>query len=236
MKRMIALSAAGLLPAIVDGFALRSHPSHRHRDGNAWTRLYSDAVAAESSSASSSSSSSGGGNDAAVHIDTKEAVKLFGRLAEKYIMLDASAGMCCYSACSDCEYREPGGGYRMADQSSARPTWIPCYDTRIFASQGKEHTTKWNLEIFTDGRPVVTKDEFVERLLRMTFVPPLGGPYLSASAATIEDDAAASALFDVLAGGNEKLTRHRMGKEMKNLANGEEGLTWPMFSAALDVR
>jgi hypothetical protein len=25
----------------------------------------------------------------------KEAVKLFGRLAEKYIMLDASAGMCC---------------------------------------------------------------------------------------------------------------------------------------------
>ena len=30
----------------------------------------------------------------------KEAVKLFGRLAEKYIMLDSSGGMCCYSACS----------------------------------------------------------------------------------------------------------------------------------------
>jgi hypothetical protein len=33
-------------------------------------------------------------------IAPKEAVKLFGRLAEKYIMLDSSGGMCCYSACS----------------------------------------------------------------------------------------------------------------------------------------
>ena len=35
-----------------------------------------------------------------VTVDPKEAVKLFGRLAEKYIMLDSSGGMCCYSACS----------------------------------------------------------------------------------------------------------------------------------------
>jgi len=32
--------------------------------------------------------------------EPKEIVKLFGRLAEKYIMLDDSGGMCCYSACS----------------------------------------------------------------------------------------------------------------------------------------
>lgn len=37
---------------------------------------------------------------AAIQTDPKEAVKLFGRLAEKYIMLDASAGMCCYSGCT----------------------------------------------------------------------------------------------------------------------------------------
>ena len=35
-----------------------------------------------------------------VATDPKEAVKVFGRLAEKYIMLDSSGGMCCYSACS----------------------------------------------------------------------------------------------------------------------------------------
>jgi hypothetical protein len=45
----------------------------------------------------------------AIIIEPKEAVKLFGRLAEKFIMLDSSGGMCCYSACSDCEYRLPGG-------------------------------------------------------------------------------------------------------------------------------
>ena len=36
----------------------------------------------------------------AVTVDPKEAVKIFGRLAEKYIMLDSSGGMCCYSACT----------------------------------------------------------------------------------------------------------------------------------------
>ena len=191
--------------------------------------LRSEAVAAEASSSSV-------GGAAAVQIDPKEAVKLFGRLAEKYIMLDASAGLCCYSGCSDCEYREPGGGYRMADQSSARPKWIPCYDRREFASQGKEHATRWSVEIFADGKPVVTKDQFVERVVNMKFVPPLGGPFLSASAASIEDVSAAAAFFDVLAGENEKLTRYRMEKEMKSLANGEEGLTWAMFSAALGAK
>ena len=41
-----------------------------------------------------------------VVIDPKEAVKLFGRLAEKYIMLDASGGMCCYSACTGKSFAE----------------------------------------------------------------------------------------------------------------------------------
>ncbi|KAL3777045.1 hypothetical protein ACHAW5_005034 [Stephanodiscus triporus] len=213
MRRTL-LSAACLLPVTVNGF-VGSPSSNRHASGS--MSLHSEAVAAESS------------------IAPKEAVKLFGRLAEKYIMLDASAGMCCYSGCTDCEFREPGGGYRMADQSSARPKWIPCYDRREFLAQGKEHTTKWSVEIFADGIPVVTKDQFVERVVGMEFAPPLGGPYLAASAAAIEDESAASALFDLLAGDNEKLTKFRMEKEMKALANGEEGLTYAMFSAALGV-
>ncbi len=123
----------------------------------------------------------------------------------------------------------------MADQSSARPKWIPCYDERKFEVQNKEHTTKWSTEIFTEG-PAVTKEQFVERVINMDFAPPLGGPYMAASAAGIEDESAAAALFDVLAGEKEKLTRHRMGKEMKVLSNGEEGLTWAMFSAALGAK
>ena len=73
---------------------------------------------------------------------------------------------------SDCEFREPGGGYRMADQSSARPKWIPCYERREFKSHGKEHTTKWSSVIF-DGVLFVTKDEFVEKIKQMEFIQKL---------------------------------------------------------------
>ena len=166
-------------------------------------------------------------------IDPKEMVKLFGRLAEKYIMLDESGGMCCYSACSDCEFRLPDGGYRMADQSSSRPKWIPVYEERKFEGLGKEHIAKWKTEIFTNG-PAVTKDEFVSALTGMDYVPPLGGPYLAASAGKELDNAkAAERLFDLLAGGKEKLARHRMSVQLKEIANGEQGLTWPAFSSSL---
>ena len=88
----------------------------------------------------------------------------------------------------------------------------------------------------THNNKAVTKEEFVSRVINMQFAPPLGGPYLAASAATIEDESAAASLFDILAGEKEKLTKHRMGKEMKSLANGEEGLTWVNFSAALGAK
>lgn len=164
-------------------------------------------------------------------IEPKEAVKIFGRLAEKYIILDPSAGMCCYSACTDCEYRLPGGGYIMADQSASRPKWIPIYEKRSYNEN--DHVTNWSTNIFTDG-PAVTKDEFIENIRQMKFTPPLGGPYVGASAAAIEDYTALAFLFDsLIAEGKEKLTKHRMSIRMKELANNEEGLSWPNFSGIL---
>lgn len=170
-----------------------------------------------------------------VSVDPKEAVKLFGRLAEKYIMLDDSGGMCCYSACSDCEFRLPDGGYRMADQSAARPKWIPVYEHRAFESQGKEHTSKWSTEIFSEG-PAVSKEEFVAKVTNeLAYAPSLGGPYLSASGAAIDDDTLVGKLFDLLAGDKEKLTKHRMSTRMKEIAGiEEEALTWPTFLSALE--
>jgi hypothetical protein len=120
----------------------------------------------------------------------------------------------------------------MADQSASRPKWIPAYDDRKFEASGKEHTTKWSTEIFTSG-PAVTKDEFVNALVEMQYAPPLGGPYVGASAAMIEDTSAATYLFDLLAGEKEKLTKHRMMTRLKELAGGEEGLTWAAFSEHL---
>mmetsp|Transcript_2494 Transcript_2494/g.2991 ORF Transcript_2494/g.2991 Transcript_2494/m.2991 type:complete len:224 (+) Transcript_2494:85-756(+) len=171
-----------------------------------------------------------------VEIEPKEMVKLFGRLAEKYIMLDSSGGMCCYSACKDCEFRLPDGGYRMADQSSARPKWIPTYEERIFESQNKEHVSKWSIDLYTThDTKVVTKDEFVTRLVESKFVPPLGGPFMSASASGIDDTTAAEKLFDMLAGDKEKLTKHTMSKSLKVMSQGEEGLTWAAFEKAFSA-
>jgi len=174
-------------------------------------------------------------------IDPKEAVKLFGRLAEKYIMLDSSGGLCCYSACTDCEFRLPGGGYKMAEQSASRPKWIPCYEKRLNAN-GKEHASKWASEIFVDVDndqsglvPAVNRERFVERMKELSYAPTLGGPYLAASAASIEDESAAGRLFDTLADGKENLTKHRMATRLKELADGEEGLSWKLFSEALGI-
>jgi hypothetical protein len=169
---------------------------------------------------------------AAAVVDPKEMVKIFGRLAEKYIALDSSAGQCCYSACSDCEYRLPGGGYRMAESTAARPKWIPVYERRN--SNGREHVTKWSSEIFRDST-AVDIDEFVERLVGMEYIPPLGGPYVGASTATVDDTSVAKLLFQKLAGSKTKLTKHRMSQQLQFLGDGSEGLTWASFQKALET-
>lgn len=185
-----------------------------------------------------------------IEIDPKEAVKVFGRLAEKYIMLDSSGGMCCFSACSDCEYRLPGGGYKMADQSAARPKWIPAYEERKFESSGKEHTSKWSQEIFGEGKTFVTREEFIEKLSELEYAPALGGPFVAKTGADMMADVEANIaeassipnlLFNLLSFDEktgeykEKLTRHRMGMNLRDLAKeGEDFLTWPTFLASLE--
>jgi hypothetical protein len=175
-------------------------------------------------------------------MDLNDAVRVFGRLAEKYIMLDESGGMCCYSGCKDCEYRLPDGGYRMADQRSSRPKWIPVYEQRIFGGNNyREHTTKWKTGIFGGGegeehcQPSITKEEFVTALVNLPYVPPLGGPYVAASGGTLEDTAVVEYLFDLLADGQNKLSRHKMSLRLKEMANGEQGLMWPAFQIALGL-
>ena len=76
------LSLCGL--GRVNGFGVQHHVA----------RKFQSRVMLHSTAASESTDM-----DAGIVVDDKQLVKLFGRLAEKYIMLDASGGMCCYSAC-----------------------------------------------------------------------------------------------------------------------------------------
>ena len=121
----------------------------------------------------------------------------------------------------------------MADQSAARPKWIPSYVARTI--NGKDHTTKWSSELFGEGITAVDQATFCDKLVQVAYAPPLGGPYLAASGATVEDLTTAKLLFDVLADGKEKLTKARMSMRLKQLAGGEEGMTWPKFQAALGL-
>jgi hypothetical protein len=125
----------------------------------------------------------------------------------------------------------------MADQTSSRPKWIPVYETRTFeVLEGKTHTTKWSTELFTDG-PAIDQETFVRRLQSMKFVPPLGGPYLSASAGDVLEDTVAREFFSLLMVGSKSskqvLTRHQMSTRLKQLSNGEEGVTWNMLETAM---
>jgi hypothetical protein len=159
-------------------------------------------------------------------ISPKDMVRLFGRLAEKYLALDASAGKCCYSGCTGCEFRLPGGGYRMAEQTAARPKWIPTYDTR--ATADTIHNTKWSTGLFfvaegdadeerketmatanatnegdsaaaTARKVVLSKEQFLERLAALDYTPPLGGPYVGAgAAAAFESTAVLERFYHIL--------------------------------------
>jgi len=121
----------------------------------------------------------------------------------------------------------------MAEQSSSRPKWIVAYDHRAFPSSGKEHVSKWSIDLFPTDSPVITKEEFILRLSQAKYNPPLGGPFVAANAAQTIDETLTCRFFDILSQGKDKLTKHKMGVRIKQLANGEEGMTWNEFLVAL---
>jgi hypothetical protein len=73
----------------------------------------------------------------------------------------------------------------------------------------------------------------VAAMIDLVYAPPLGGPYIAASGAAMDGTGAAEALFHLLAGGKEKLTKHRMGLTLKELSGGEQGVSWKHFADAV---
>lgn len=104
-------------------------------------------------------------------ISTAEMTKIFGRLAEKAIYQDPAVGDCCYSGCSDCEWRLPNGGYRFAIQRAVRPKWIPVYTFRDFEDDRGSHKPQWP-SMFAAG--ALTEESFSAALKKLKFAMPLG--------------------------------------------------------------
>jgi len=155
--------------------------------------------------------------------------KLFGRLADKFILLDSSAGKCCYSGCSDCEFRLPDGGYRMSEQSSSRAKWICSYRVRDFTD--KSHTSKWS-SIF-DDEIVLEKSAFIENVQKLEFAESLGPPFISKRDAQIVDPAVLHHFWSKLSVDDKPLTAVKMQRRLKKLCGEEEGMTWSMFQKGI---
>lgn len=99
-----------------------------------------------------------------------EAAKLFGRFAERVLFLDAAIGACCHSACDDCEWRDPGGGYRFDLLRANNPKWLPCYFLRDFKDERGSHAPRWAATLFPGGADsTVGRADFDARIAALEY-------------------------------------------------------------------
>lgn len=108
---------------------------------------------------------------AATALSTFEAAKIFCRMADATLYLDGAVGACCHSACSDCEWRLPDGGYRFDIMSSTRRKWVPCYLARDFGDERGCHVPRWAKALFPDGEasPALTRAQFGAAMIGLDF-------------------------------------------------------------------
>ena len=148
------------------------------------------------------------GSVASLSLSTPKASMLFGLLAEPVLYLDAEVGACCHSACSDCEWRTPDGGYRWDVMKAMQPKWVGCYRERDFEDQRGSHAPKWATTLFAESDEI-GRDEFVARLRGMEYAEAMGpkGKVLDA----MPSDEVLDLFWETLAGaGAETLSFQRM--------------------------
>jgi len=180
-------------------------------------------------------------------LTTVDAAKVFGRLAEKTLYLDAAVGVCCHSACSDCEWRTADGGYRFDVMKAATAKWLPCYLERDFADERGCHTPAWAAALYPEGATSVSRADFDARLNAMEFVNAMGPkgiikePELSPEAL--------SALWNFLCGdeGCDELSAAGALAQLQSLSlvegdaragaigEGPDSLVWKEFAKGLGV-
>lgn len=160
-------------------------------------------------------------------IDDESLTKLFGRLAEKVILLDVpGAGTpemknCCHGGCDNCQYT------RVFDEMrSGRPKWIAHY-THMEHIDGRSHSPAWVSGLFSDG--AVSKEIFVSRMRSMPYSPTLG-PSISVEE-TPPSIEAAEDFFVSLAGESQHLTPVEMAAALVRITGQQHGSVWRDFKA-----
>ena len=161
--------------------------------------------------------------------------KLFGRLADKMLLLDVpGAGTvemmnCCHGGCDNCDFARVFDEHR-----AAKAKWVAHYNF-LEHPDGRTHRPPWADAIFggdaSDGADAaaVTADVFVDRLTTMPYGMTMG-PMKSVPADEADlPPAAAAAFFEVLADGEPELTADAMGRRLTELTGKEHGSLWRDF-------
>ena len=182
--------------------------------------------------------------EATTEVPTAEVAKLFGRFAEKVLHLDGTVGACCHSACSDCEWRQPDGGYRWDVMKAMQPKWVGCYRERDFEDQRGSHAPKWATTLFADSDDI-GRQEFVERLTGMEYAEAMGpkGKVLDA----MPSDEVVDLFWETLAGSDaETLSFASMRKSMQDMSldenrdgaigEGPDMIVWKEFAKGMGCK
>ena len=179
-------------------------------------------------------------------LSTPEACALFGRLAEPKLHLDSNVGACCHSACSDCEWRDPTGGYRFDVLAATKRKWIPAYVERDFADERGCHSARWADALFPDKNQPITLAQFQDSFQSLDYDMPMGPRgNLKPEQAQLSDEAVGE-MWAWLTDGADTLTvamaRARFQAMSLDTANpegavgeGPDSIVWKEFATAFGV-
>lgn len=174
----------------------------------------------------------------ASNIGTTELVKLFGRLADKQLLLDVEgAGTpemmnCCHGGCDNCNYS------RVFDNMAAgRPKWIAMYSDRQLVD-GRRHVSKWS-QLFCDECSTLEKEMFIERLKNLSYQSCLG-PSISVDPNDLPTEDTLNSLWDILTRyatePTEKtiieMSSNNMVEALRSFIQSEHGATWTEWLSA----
>lgn len=156
------------------------------------------------------------------------AAKLFGRLADKKLLLDVpGAGTpevrnCCHGGCDNCEYS------RVFDELNAgRPKWIPLYAERELID-GRRHESTWGA-LFGDGS--LDARAFVDKVHALDYRPSMG-PKVKVDDEPLDDDAIL-ALFHVLSDeAGDTISAADVVAALQRITGEQHGVAWKPFFAA----
>eukprot|EP01041_Mallomonas_annulata_P012609 gene12609-26549_t len=164
-------------------------------------------------------------------LDTREQTKIFGRLADKNLLLDVpGAGSpemmnCCHGGCDNCEYS------RIFDNlSSGRPKWIPIYIERQLVD-GRSHISPWKGIFENDNE--ISKEDFISRLRLLEYRACLGPPSTVPSDELPTDETLNTIWLSLISDETHtKLSSTQLVNRLKDLSGVEHGITWPEWIKA----